>query len=158
MVRNNAGFTYIELVIVIFTVSILAYMGTASYLNLNVRKDAEAETKKLVEYLDIARNKTQAQDKACPDYTGSYTVSLNGSVMSLTPVGCSATATYTFGDQYAFPQGDFTVAFQPLGAGATGDSCILLDHTTADVCGKVTITAGGTVEYAVTNSAGCVCP
>lgn len=158
MGKNN-GFTYIEMMIVMLVIGILAFTGISSYTEFNARKQTEARAKKIVEYLDVARQKTAAGDKpsSCGSYTGSYAVTLVGNLMSLTPGGCVTLATHSFLD-FTFPEGDFTVTYQPLGGGMTGDRCIIIQHPKAPICEKITLESSGIVKDELLPEASCVCP
>lgn len=159
MAKNN-GFTLIELLLVILILGTLSTLGLQSYADFQARKRVDAETHIVTGYLNLAYDKTASSDKtsSCDTYSGSYTVSLVGSVMSLTPDGCPALSTYTFEDGFTFPEGDFSTTFLPLGRGTSGDACILVKHPTAERCGKITIESSGIVSSDIVTLASCVCP
>ncbi len=157
--ERNSGFTLVELMMVIFIIGFISTIGIASYTTFNARKVTESETKKVVEYLELSQSKTESGDRpsGCGTYAGYYTTSLTGSTLSVTPSGCSAITSYTIED-FSFPEGDFTVDYLPLGKGISGDTCILIQHPTADYCGKVEIEQSGIVKDDVVSVANCTCP
>lgn len=159
MAKNN-GFTYIELMMVVFVIAILSSLGIVSYTEYNARKATENETHKLIEYLDLARTKTLTSDKpdSCSGFTGSYVISSSSTTISMTPEGCTATATFSLDNAMTLPEGDFSVTFKPQGAGITGDTCILVSHPTQGYCGKISLEASGIAKNEQLKDSNCVCP
>lgn len=160
--EKSRGFTYLEIIIVMLILGIIATLGGSSYIGYNSRKQIETETQKLVSYFDLAQTKTLAGEPVCDTYAGNYSVSAstvsNSVSLSLTPLGCSAQATYTFPQGYSLPDGDFTLTYNPEGTGVTGVSCILLQHPKAELCGKVTIDPSGAFSDTIVPLTSCTCP
>jgi len=160
--EKSRGFTYLEIIIVMLILGIIATFGGSSYIGYNSRKQIETETQKLVSYFDLAQTKTLAGEPVCGTYAGNYSVSstTDGESVSLalTPIGCSAQATYTFPTGYSLPQGDFTLTYTAEGTGITGVSCILLQHPKAELCGKVTIEPSGAFSDVIVPLSSCTCP
>lgn len=158
MVKNN-GFTLLELIFVILILGTLSLIALRGYGNIQQRTQTEAATKRVLEYMRLAYDKTAASDKTatCATYEGTYTVSLSGSTMSLTPDGCAAVTTYNFSD-FSFPEGDFQTTFLPLGKGITGNACIVVSHPRADICGIVQLESTGIASDTIESGAACACP
>lgn len=157
---KNSGFTLIELTLVILILGTLSTIGFQSYADVQSRKRVEAETHIVTGFLNLAYDKTYSSDKTatCGTFAGSYTVSLTDVTLSLTPDGCPATTTHVFADGFTFPEGDFSTTFLPLARGITGDRCILIQHPTAQKCGKITIESSGIVSSEVVPLETCICP
>ena len=157
--ERNSGFTYIEILIVVMVIGILAVTGISSYSEFNSRKQTESAARKVVEYVQLAQEKTRAHDipSSCGSYGGFYYTDLTGSSLTLVPSGCSALATHNVG-AFVYPEGDFRVNFDQFGTSASGDSCILVEHPRADFCGKVTIESSGIVSQELLLKASCTCP
>lgn len=160
LMAKNSGFTFIELMIVVFVIGLLSSIGIVSYTEYNARKVTENETHKIVEYLDLGRTKALTADKpdSCPGFTGSYIVSSSGTVVTLTPENCSATASMTLENAITLPEGDFSITFKPQGGGILGDTCILVSHPTQGHCGKISLEASGIVKSEQLKDSSCVCP
>lgn len=160
--EKSRGFTYLEIIIVMLILGIIATLGGSSYIGYNSRKQIETETQKLVSYFDLAQTKTLAGEPLCGTYAGNYIVSSatvgDDISLSLTPNGCSAQATYVFPTGYSLPEGDFTLTYNAEGTGVTGASCILLQHPKAELCGKVTIEPSGAFSDQIVPLSTCTCP
>ncbi len=156
---RSSGFTLLELIFVILILGTLSLIALRGYGNLQQRTQTESATMRVLEYMRLAYDKASASDKTatCETYAGTYSVSLSGSTMSLIPDGCSAVTSYTFSD-FGFPEGDFQTTFQPLGKGITGDSCIVIEHPRADMCGIVRLETTGIASSVIESGESCVCP
>ncbi len=158
---KNSGFTYLEILIVVLIMGILSTIGRTAYIEFNSRKKVEAETKQIVSYLDMAQTKTLGGESACEEFEGNYSVTTltvgDISEMSLTPLGCDPQAPYTFPAGFTLPEGDFSVNYKVDGTGITGDSCIILQHPSADTCGKVLLETSGSITHEFLPLSSCTC-
>lgn len=155
--RRNSGFTYVEMMIVLLIIGILAVTGLTSYSEFQARSRTESETHMIESYIELAREKTSAGDRtgACGTYGGFYSVIGASSVVTLVPNGCPAAATYTLTDGFSLSEGDFQLDFQPQGGGMSGPTCIIVQHPTADLCGIITIESSGITSSTIQNDCSC---
>lgn len=157
MGKNN-GFTYIEILLVVFIMSIMAVGGYTVYSDVQTRKYIDAQGQIIVSYLELAREKTSAGDQtsSCGTFNGYYSVSLVDHVLSLTPNGCPAVTTHEFDSDLGFPEGDFQVDYNVLGTGYSGSSCVIVQHPRTDDCALITLEASGLAQTELTQN--CTCP
>lgn len=156
MGRDN-GFSYIEIVIVVLIISILAVGSYVVYADIQARTFIQAQGEVVVSYMELAREKTGATDNTttCGTFGGFYSVSLTDMTLSLVPNGCVATTSHLF-ENVTFPEGNFQVDFDPLGTGFTGPSCIIIQHPRTTDCALITIEGSGLAHSELTENCSCL--
>lgn len=153
---RNAGFTLIELVVVISIIALMTGLSIATYNNFNLEQKLTTDAKKLVDTLDLARKRTLSADLAqntCDNFNG-YSVTVAANAVT-TSICCSGSCTAV--NSYSFQQGidaatTASFAFKALTANTTA-SAIKLRNTSLGKCIPINITANGII----TESPKCTC-
>lgn len=156
MIKNSSGFTIIELLVVVTVMLLFSGMSLASYNSFTNEKEIEQETQKLIDVLELTRQKALAAEKteSCYVFDGyrikfdsnnQYNLELccNGQCCDGTN-GCYPSAKYesklnitTSPDNY--------VLFRPLNRGAN-DIIIEINSPKISKCGKISVNKAGLIE------------
>lgn len=173
MVKNRrnstAGFTFIEIIIVITIMTLLSGISLASYGKFTQIKKLEAEFNQFKQVLEVAKKKTVASDKssftvAGTDYSScdlfSYKVSItSSSVYSMIANVCDNTgacplvsgcqditlSTYTLSAPIVLSPTSGEVQFSNAAKTASGLSSIILTHTNLNQSKTITIDRSGLI-------------
>ena len=125
MANNSKGFTLIELIVVIFIISLFAGLSIANYGSFNEEKKLDDEVKRLSATLYIARSKASSADAdpaVCDDFRG-YWVRLDTSSPSsyISERDCQgtydSTQTHTLTPNVTLSSSTSDIFFKPLNAG-----------------------------------------
>lgn len=154
--HNNLqlGFTFVEILIVLFIIMLLSTISYSSYLNYNEKAKLDTEANSLVLALEKAKKMAQSGLDTCDTFTGTYEVVIEASAYHLDPVGCSTLYDYTMPQAIELQTSD-TVFFNSLGAPLNG-ACIIVEHTRTNKCRKVVLENSGTISNTV--ELDCACP
>ena len=86
--RYSAGFTLIELMIVVAIIAVLAILGVAGYSRI-IRTSHSAEARQMIGTIKIAQESRRAE-------TGSYAQPSNGLLANLCPAGAGASRKFAW--------------------------------------------------------------
>jgi prepilin-type N-terminal cleavage/methylation domain-containing protein len=153
---RNAGFTLIELVVVISVIALITGLSIATYNNFNLEQKLTTDAKKLVDIIDLARKRALSADLAqhtCDSFNG-YSVAVAANAVT-TSICCNGSCTVV--SSYSFQQGidaatTASFTFNSLTANTTASS-IKLRSVNLGKCIPISITTNGII----TESAKCTC-
>lgn len=148
------GFTYIEVMIVIGIIALMASMIFAVYTQVRGRQTLKTESQRFVNVLDSSRRRANANDKACSLYNGTYTIEWTTSGYTVTPGGCSAEPSYSLPSTITIDAAG-TATYKATGLTTAADCMILQDSETSQ-CRKIDVEAGGVVNEQIESD--CSCP
>lgn len=152
---KNAGFTLLELIIVISIISLLSGSAFVYYNSFSSTKQLETESSSLANTLELARKRANSGDlsTSCSgDFLG-YRVRINSLDYQL-KVHCSASDSLVTNRSFANSvQADNTaiIDFKPIANTLTA-SCIKLSKPGVDRCRCLQIASSGTIENAFCSS------
>jgi len=158
--RGSVGYTLIEILIVVSIIVLFTGLSLAYYRGFDEQRKLDAETKQLIDILNLAEKKSVAADlsplglnPSCSDFRG-YWVSLTGTSYSL-KLNCAGVdtliQTYTLGSGMTLLVSDATVTdilFKPLYSGTNLSTpiSVTLTNSSNNKCTKIQINPVGTVE------------
>ncbi len=164
MDKSKNGFTLIELIVVIFIITLFAGMSLANYGRFNEEKKLDEEVKKLSATLYLARSKASAADAdpaICSDFKG-YRVSIDSSSSSYILERECANSFTTIETQNlptsttikAVPT---SVFFKSLNAGTdlTSQAKITVKNSVLLKCADVTVQPSGVINEEAKYTVGC---
>jgi len=153
------AFTLIELLIVISVILLFSGLSLAAYNDFNEAKKLEAETKKFVEVLELAKKKIMSGDKPSTcSLLQSYKVSYGGSVYQLF-AQCSSDI--QIGSNFNLPTNIIFISsdeiiFKPFGLGTylgvdgSGNEfltkSVIIKNNNNSQCRQVTVEASGNIN------------
>jgi len=150
------AFTFIELLIVVTIMIIFSVLLLASYNNFTERKRLEAEGKKIVDVLELAKKKSISRDLSpdsdfiCAEF-GGYSVDFFSSTSYRLIYHCEAvesTVKYYVLDKNLTVSPVEEIQFNPyLGVtNEAGSIIIILANSLTDKCVNITIYTSGVIE------------
>lgn len=160
--HDKQGFSFLELMFAVLIMGVFFGMSLKLYSNFNWQKKLEAETKKVVAVLELAKKKAIAGDKSrlsqscvLSGYKVIYTAT-SYSLLALCPAETAIGAYYNLPSGLALTgNGSNQVIFKPFGIGAI-PSCIIVKNSTKGQCRKITIDQSGSITYGnEANSCSC---
>lgn len=168
MVKNNTGFTLLEVTIIVIIITVLSSVSLAGYGNFNQNKRLEGAATELISTLELAKKKAVAIDKnltvAGSDYSScsltNYKVSLNSAtayslVVNICDIGsCPLSSgcqdvtitSHTIPSGLTISPTTGSVTFETRTGVATGLSSISILHTNLNKTKTITIEASGIIE------------
>ena len=163
MDNNNKGFTFIELIIVVFVLLLFTGLTIANYGNFNEEKKLEDELKRLSSVLHLARTKAVAADAdpnlpACADFKGYYaTISAASYKLERSCAGTpDEVQTYSL-PANIISKTTLQILFKPLNAGTDLPSVttVTLRNNILDKCIDIQISPSGTIKEGTKYTSGC---
>lgn len=161
MKQQRSGFSLIELIIVIATLSLFFGFSLASYNSFNETKKLEADAREFIETLELAKTKATVGEK--PDdlcvlqsFTVTYDNSSNQySMNAQCPTDQTIVSSKTLSNGGAF-QSAGSAIFYPLNKPATfSSSCVLIKNTHTNKCRQITLDSPGIISE--TQNDTCIC-
>lgn len=155
--KYSRGFTLIELIVVVSIMTLFMGVSIANYNSFTTEKKFDAEVKRVVDVLELAKSKAHAGDVgafSCDDFNG-YQVALSGSTYFLrmccdnTCTNFNTVATYRIpvGISASFASGS-SIQFYPLttGVSVSSSNTITVNSTVLNKCAPINISNNGLIE------------
>lgn len=171
MDKNNGGFTFLEILMVIFIITLFTTISVGGYTSFNENKKIDKDVNQMISALELAKKKTRAGDKSGltqsgTDYslcdldgykvsiTSSTTYALQASVCSNTsgscPVvsGCSdiTIAPYSLASSMSIMPATGSVVFQNNALTVSGVSTITVTNAKNYKSKAISISESGAIE------------
>lgn len=150
----RSGFTLIEILVVISIVVIMSAVTLASYNSFTDSRKLDVDTQKLMDVLELARQKADAGDSSIGTSTCG---NLNSTEVRITTTGYTMyvhcmlgdlTQPYYFDSAITLPMASENIVFPILhGTPVTTPSqSFILENNTTLTCQLITVTSGGTIS------------
>ena len=164
--KNQKGFTFIELLIVITIIALFSGLSLAYYNAYNEDLKLEAEARKVNDVLELAKKKASSGDVnlalACSGEFISYEVAVSTTTQYKMSLVCSGgrILVYTYSipaDRNISVGVGVSVPFYKLstGTGYTGNVIIKVKNTSSTKCIDITVSPAGLIEKGVVYIPGC---
>jgi prepilin-type N-terminal cleavage/methylation domain-containing protein len=147
MVKNKCAFTLIELIISLVVISLLSGITLAYYNKLNASKKLEQETNKLIDVLELAKNKALTNDlgnqNASECNLKGYAVEFSGDRNYFLVQQCATQnfflSNYSLTDSVRFLSPPANILFSPLTGSNNGSATITLIESSLGVAKVATV-------------------
>lgn len=171
MDKNNYGFTFLEILVVIVIIVLFSTMAVGGYTAFNENKKVDADTNQLISTLELAKKKSRAGDKSGltqggTDYSNcdldGYTVSITSSVAyelrasvcantsGLCSIGSGCTdvtiMSYSLSPSMNMTPTTGSVSFTGGGLAVSGVSSITITNSKNNKSKIITISESGGIE------------
>ncbi|MEN9327751.1 MAG: hypothetical protein RI947_559 [Candidatus Parcubacteria bacterium] len=155
--NKHAGFTLIELIVVIAIMTLFFGISIANYNGFTAEKKFDAEVKKFVDILELAKSKARAGDIggfSCEDFDG-YEVAFADPNYFLRMCCDNVCTSFNTISTYAFPDGVTAtltgateIRFHPLSFALDSPNpiTITINSGTLNKCVEVMISTNGLIE------------
>ena len=151
MAKNN-GFTLIELIIVVATISLFVGISVAYYNNFSENKKLESEARKFANVLNLAKSKASSGESYsnCNNFTG-YRISVNADNYTLNFCCNNSCTTQIMAsdlpDDIEFSSGTGNITFKPIGGetNLTSDKLIVLRDDSLNRNINITVSTFGNI-------------
>jgi len=157
--NRRKGATLVELIVMIAAISLFFGIGSRAYTNFNTSKKLEGETKRLVEFLEVAKKRIMSGDKSSISSSctvSSYSVVISPSSYLLSaqcPTDIQVGSTYELSDNYSLSP--VTVKFELFGLGSNA-ACTILTDNNETICRTISVDTAGTITHSDQQST-CSC-
>lgn len=155
--KRNAGFTLLELIVVMAIMALFFGISIANYNGYTAEKKFDAEVKKFTDILELAKSKARAGDVgafSCTDFDG-YEVAFSDPQYFLRMCCDNSCTSFNTVATYSFPDyvtadlaGATEIRFHPLSYALDSPNpiTITINSVTLGKCVEVTISPNGLVE------------
>lgn len=166
--KNQKGFTFIELLIVITIITLFSGLSLAYYNTYNEDLKLEAEARKINDVLELAKKKASSGDVnlalACSGEFISYEVTVSTTTQYKMDLVCSGGKTLVY--TYSIPAdrnitvgpAATTIPFYKLSTGtnSAGDITLKVKNTSISKCINITVSPAGLINKGtVYSGVGC---
>ncbi|NMB83757.1 hypothetical protein GYA28_00530 [Candidatus Roizmanbacteria bacterium] len=159
MVRNNDSFTLIEIVLVIFIITLFSGMSLAYYNNYTEEQKLKAETEKIIDVLELVKKKAVSGDLSgqnCTNFLG-YQVAFTSNQYSfklMCEPDCGGTDCDLYENYFSLPTSlsltsdNGSILFKPLSNGVNISSVnnITVTNNRLSKCKKISVAPNGLID------------